>query len=181
MGPGCSRSSHYLHSTRTYQFFVTLIDGKIAQRRGNRTDHPIHLHPQQLDEYRQPLLLPHRSSDLDARLPVAGGQVLERPRRSLQRLWVGAALQQRQVRLDHLRLPEQLAAFDRLRALAGASTRVAATAPAAASTAPARRVLLLNELRFLLLLASPEAAQIVACEITSPNLGYSVSLTRLNL
>jgi hypothetical protein len=35
-------------SSLTYEFLVSLIDGKVPQRGGHGAHHPVHFHPQQL-------------------------------------------------------------------------------------------------------------------------------------
>ena len=86
----------------TYELLIPLVDGEVSEGSGDSADHPVHLHPEQLDEDGQALLLPHRRPDVDARLPVARGQVLNRAGRRLQRLRVGAVGEQVEVRLHNL-------------------------------------------------------------------------------
>ena len=91
-----------VQSDLTYELFIPLVNGEVPECSGNRTDDPVHLHPEQLDEDGQALLLPHRRPDVDARLPVARGQVLNRAGGRLQRLRVGAVGEQVEVRLHNL-------------------------------------------------------------------------------
>ena len=87
----------------TYELFIPLVDCKVSESSGDGTDHPVHLHPQQLHQDGQPLLLPHRRPDVDAGLPVARRQVLDCPGRRFQRLRVGAVGQKVKIWLDHLK------------------------------------------------------------------------------
>ena len=91
-----------VQSDLTYELFIPLVNGEVPECSGDRTDDPVHLHPEQLDEDGQALLLPHRRPDVDARLPVARGQVLDRAGGRLQRLRVGAVGEQVEVRLHNL-------------------------------------------------------------------------------
>ena len=95
-------SSLCVQSDLTYELFIPLVNGEVPECSGDRTDDPVHLHPEQLDEDRQALLLPHRRPDVDARLPVARGQVLNRAGGRLQRLRVGTVGEQVEVRLHNL-------------------------------------------------------------------------------
>ena len=76
-------------SVLTYELLIPLVDGEVSEGSGDGTDDPVHLHPEQLDEDGQPLLLPHRGPDVDAGLPVARGEVLDRSGCCFQGLRVG--------------------------------------------------------------------------------------------
>ena len=73
----------------TYELLIPLVDGEVSEGSGDSADHPVHLHPEQLDEDGQPLLLPHRGPDVDAGLPVARGEVLDRSGGGFQCLRIG--------------------------------------------------------------------------------------------
>lgn len=106
-----------------------------------------YLHSQEFHQYGETLLFANCRADLDARLPVTGGEVLQGTGRGLERLRIRAGLQKTEVRLDDFRLPEQLHAPDRF----GSRARRAR-----------RRRLLLHRLAVLLLLTAAETAQILA-------------------
>ena len=76
------------HGVFPDQLLVPLVDGKISERRGDRANHPVHLHSEQLHEDWKSLLLSDGGPHVDAGLPVTRRQVLYRPRRRLQRLGI---------------------------------------------------------------------------------------------
>lgn len=51
--------------------------------------------------------MPNRQPDLDRRLPIASGQILDRARRRFQRFRIRRLFQNAQVIVDDVRLPEQ--------------------------------------------------------------------------
>ena len=74
----------------TDEFLIALIQGEIAQGGGDGTDDAVDLHAQQLDQHGQTLLLAYSRPDVDGRLPVTGGQVLNGSGSRFQRLRIGA-------------------------------------------------------------------------------------------
>lgn len=107
-----------------------------------------YLHPQQLHQNGKSFLLSHSRTNFDTGLPIAGREVLKRARRRLEGLRIRARLQQLQIGLDHLGLPEKLHASDRLGSRAGRGAGCGR--------------LLLHRLPVLLLLAAPEATEVLA-------------------
>lgn len=61
-------SSDYSFEQLTNQLFVPGIQSHVAQRRSHRAHHPVVIHPQQLNQNGQTLLLTHCCSDISCEL-----------------------------------------------------------------------------------------------------------------
>ncbi len=59
--------------SRTYELFITLVQGQVPECRRNSTNNSVHFHPKELYKDRESLFFPNCCSDLNTGLPVAGG------------------------------------------------------------------------------------------------------------
>lgn len=72
------KSWKYLGTTcaLTNELFVPLIYGEISESGCHCTNHPVHLHSEELHEYGESLFFSHSRSHVNAGLPIAGGEIL---------------------------------------------------------------------------------------------------------
>ncbi len=86
----------------TNELLVALIDGEVPEGGGDGAHDAVHLHPEQLDQDGQALLLSDGRAHVYARLPVARGEILNGPGGTLERLRVRAVGEEIQVGLNNL-------------------------------------------------------------------------------
>ena len=72
----------------TYEFFVSLVNGKISEGSGDCTDNFVDFHAEKFDENWKSFFFPDCCSNVYTGLPVAGRQVLNGTGSRFERFWI---------------------------------------------------------------------------------------------